>query len=222
MQELIETFNNLKPSIPYILNGVWVTLQIAFFSALFGFILGIILAIFKISKYKVLSGFAHFYTSIFRGTPLIMQLSLVYLALPQLFHFDIEPLTAAILTFSLNSAAYMSEIIRSGLNAVDKGQYEAAKALGVPYNKFMLHIILPQAIKNILPALMNEFITLTKESAIVSTIAVTDLMRRSEIVAANMYTYFPPMIVAFIVYYCLTMILTFIGSLLERRLGRSD
>ncbi|MFT8709701.1 MAG: amino acid ABC transporter permease [Sporolactobacillus sp.] len=223
MEQLFTGFKQIAPSIPYIINGVWVTLGIALGASIVGFILGILLSLCKIGKIRILAGFARGYTSIFRGTPLIMQLSLAYFAIPQVLGIsDVNATLVAIITFGMNSGAYMSEIIRSGINAVDRGQFEAAGSLGVGYWSMMKDIILPQAVKNILPAMMNEFITLTKDSAIVSTIAVTDLMRRSQIVSAQYYTYFPPLFIAFILYYIIVMILTFIGERIERRLGRSD
>ncbi|MDN3955334.1 amino acid ABC transporter permease [Sporolactobacillus laevolacticus] len=223
MNELINGFKQIAPSIPYIINGVWVSLGIALGASILGFIGGILLSLCKIGKVRVLSVFARAYTSVFRGTPLILQLAIAYFGIPQLFQMgDVNATTCAILTFGLNSAAYMSEIIRSGINAVDKGQFEASEALGVPYWLAMKDIILPQAIKNILPAMMNEFITLTKDSAIVSTITVTDLMRRSQIVAAQYYLYFPPMLVSLIMYYIIVLLLTYLGGRLERRMRRSD
>ncbi|WP_100486122.1 amino acid ABC transporter permease [Sporolactobacillus pectinivorans] len=223
LTSLLNGFKTIAPSIPYIINGIWVTLGIALVAAIIGFVLGTLLSLCKIGHIKVLNGFARGYTSLFRGTPLIMQLALAYFAIPQLLGLsNVNAFLCAVLTFGLNSGAYMSEIIRSGINAVDKGQFEAASALGVRYWPMMKDIILPQAIKNILPAMMNEFITLTKDSAIVSTISVTDLMRRSQIVSANYFLYFPPMFVAFILYYIVVMILTFLGGWLERRLNRSD
>ncbi|MDY7221983.1 amino acid ABC transporter permease [Halalkalibacterium halodurans] len=214
-------FSRIQPFMPFMLEGVWVTLQFVSVSLLFGLVLGIVLAIFKISKYRLFRWFADFYTSIFRGTPLILQLLMIYLALPQ-FGVDISQFQAAFLAFGLNSAAYVSEIIRAGIQAVDKGQREAAEALGIPYRPMMLRIILPQAMRNILPALFNEFINLTKESAIVSVIGVTDLMRRAQITSAETYLYFEPLLFVGLIYYVLVMGLTVIGRLLERRLKRSD
>lgn len=215
-------FTQIVPSIPFMLKGIWVTLQFVSVAVILGFILGTILSVFKIGKFRVLRWFADAYTSIFRGTPLILQLFLIYHATPQLAGIDISAYTAGVLTFALNSAAYISEIIRAGIQAVDKGQKEAAEALGVPYTPMLLNIILPQAIKNILPALVNEFITLTKESAIISTIGVMDIMRRSQIVSAEKFIAFEPLIFAAVIYYILVMGLTLLGRLLERRLRRSD
>ncbi|WP_174734205.1 amino acid ABC transporter permease [Mesobacillus harenae] len=215
-------FTSILPSLPYILKGIGITLQIVLLAGLLGFALGIIIALFKISSVKLLKWFSDAYTSIFRGTPLILQLALIYYGSPQIFGFQIEPFAAAVLSFSLNSGAYISEIIRAGILAVDKGQREAAMALGIPYKRMMWDIILPQAMKNILPALMNEFITLTKESAIVSTIAITDIMRRAYIVGGHQYRFFEPLIFAGLIYYVLVMTLTLIGKAVERRMRRSD
>jgi arginine/lysine/histidine transport system permease protein len=215
-------FAQFIPSMPYILKGIFVTLKIVILAGIIGFILGIILSLFKISKYKFLGWLADAYTSIFRGTPLVLQLMLIYYGSPQLIGYQIEPYTAAILSFALNSGAYISEIIRAGIQAIDKGQQEASMALGVPYSKMMWDIILPQALKNILPALMNEFITLTKESAIVTTIGVMDIMRRSYQVGAENYSFFEPLLIAGLIYYLMVVTLTFLGKVVERRMRRSD
>ncbi len=215
-------FNKIAPSIPFIIQGILVTLQFTAISAFFGFIWGTILSLFKISIFKPLGWFANAYTSIFRGTPLLLQIALVYYATPQLTGYDIPALLAGVITFTLNSGAYISETIRGGILAVDKGQREAALSLGVPYQPMMKDIILPQAIKNILPALVNESIALLKDSALVSTIGVADLLRRAQIVGAEKFIYFEPLIFAGVVYYLLVMSLTWGGYALERRLQRSS
>jgi len=204
------------------LEGIWVTLKFVFFAIILGAILGTILALFKIGSIKPLRWFADAYTSIFRGTPLILQLMIIYYSIPQLTGYDISPFLSAILAFGLNSSAYISEIIRAGIQAVDKGQMEAAQALGIPYRAMMKDIILPQALKNILPALMNEFITLTKESAIVSTIGYLDLMRRAQVVGSDLFRNFEPLLFVGLIYWCLVMGLTVLGRLFERRLKLSD
>lgn len=214
-------FAKLGPSIPYIIEGIFTTLKFTIISALLGFIWGTILSLFKISTVKPLLWFANAYTSIFRGTPLLLQIALVYYATPQLTGYDIPALLAGVITFTLNSGAYISETIRGGILAVDRGQREAALSLGVPYKPMMIDVILPQAIKNILPALVNESIALLKDSALVSTIGVADLLRRAQIVGAEKYIYFEPLLFAGIVYYLMVMILTWSGYALERRLQRS-
>ena len=183
---------------------------------------GIILSLFKISKIKLLGWLADAYTSIFRGTPLVLQLMIIYFGSPQVLGYQIEPFTAAVISFGLNSTAYISEIIRGGILAIDKGQSEAAMALGVPYRPMMINIILPQALKNILPSLMNEFITLTKESAIVTTIGVMDIMRRAYQVGADKFRFIEPLLLAGVIYYVMVMILTLIGKAVERRLRKGD
>lgn len=215
-------FSQIVPYIPFMLEGIWVTLKFVFFAIILGSILGTLLALFKIGSAKPLRWFADAYTSIFRGTPLILQLMIIYYSIPQLTGYDISPFLSAILAFGLNSSAYISEIIRAGIQAVDKGQMEAAQALGVPYRAMMKDIILPQALKNILPALMNEFITLTKESAIVSTIGYLDLMRRAQVVGADLFRNFEPLLFVGVIYWCLVMGLTMIGRVFERRLKQSD
>lgn len=215
-------FGQIIPSMRFIFEGIWVTLRFTLLSALFGFTLGTLLSLLKISNIKPLRWFAEFYTSIFRGTPLILQLALVYFATPQLIDYKISPIEAGVLTFSLNSAAYSSETIRAGIMAVDKGQREASMSLGVAYKPMMLDIILPQAFKNILPALVNESIALLKDSALVSTIGVLDLMRRAQVVAGQTFLYFEPLIVVGVIYYVMVMGLTQAAQVLEQRMRRSD
>jgi arginine/lysine/histidine transport system permease protein len=215
-------FTQIAPSIPYILKGLGITLQIVLAAAILGFTLGIILTLCKIGKFRLLRWFADAYTSVFRGTPMVLQLLIIYYGLPQLIGFEITAFPAAVIAFGMNSAAYISEIIRAGILAVDKGQSEASLALGIPYRPMMKDIILPQAMKNILPALMNEFITLTKESAVVTVIGAMDVMRRAYIVGGQTYRYFEPLLIAGIIYYILVMVLTILGKAIERRMRKSD
>ncbi|WP_028608421.1 ABC transporter substrate-binding protein/permease [Paenibacillus harenae] len=215
-------FSVLKGYIPFILKGVYVTLLFTLVSALFGLVWGSILSLFKISGIKPLEWFATAYTSVFRGTPLLVQLTLIYYATPQLIHYEIPALMAAGLTFGLNSAAYLSETIRGGIMAVDKGQREAAIALGVPYRKMMVRIIFPQALRTILPALVNECVALLKESSLVSVIGVTELMRRADVVRSDTFRSFEVLLFVAAIYYVLVLILTSFARMLERRLRRSD
>jgi arginine/lysine/histidine transport system permease protein len=215
-------FSRIQPSIPYILGGLVVTLRFTLLSALFGFVWGTILALFKISSFKPLQWFGVAYTSVFRGTPLILQLALIYYATPQVTGYRISAIEAGVITFSLNSAAYISETIRAGIQAVDKGQREASISLGVPYRLMMVDVILPQAFKNILPALVNESIALLKESALVSTIGAADLLRRANIVGAEKFIYFEPLMFVAVIYYVLVIGLTIASQSLERRMRLSD
>jgi polar amino acid transport system substrate-binding protein len=215
-------FGRILPNIPFILEGILVTLQFTALSTILGFLWGTVLSLLKISNITPLIWFSNVYTSIFRGTPLLVQLSLIYYATPQLTGYDISPLVAGVFTFSLNSGAYISETIRGGILAVDRGQGEAAKSLGVPYATMMWDVILPQAVKNILPALANESINLLKDSTLVSVIGVTDILRRSQIVAAEKFIYFEPILIAALIYYVIVMGLTTGAYALERKLQRSS
>ncbi len=219
----------IKDWIPYLSKGLWVTLLIAFIAAIFGTMIGIILVL--MSKNKYLKKLALAYIDIFRGTPVLLQISIIYLALPQvvnevlngLFGLDVEfqiaGLVAAFVTFSLNSGAYISEIIRSGINSVDPGELEAAKALGISKYHMYKDIILPIAFRNSFPALMNEFITLVKESSIVSILGIQDLMRRQQIVSSQIYRYFEPLIIVGIIYYIVIKILSVIARKVEVKLA---
>ena len=193
------------------------TLKFTVFSLICGLPLGVLLALCKLSESRLLKLGGQFYTSVFRGTPLLVQLGLFYFAVPQLTGHSFSAFEAGVLTFSLNSAAYSSEIIRAGIQAIDKGQWEAGQLLGLTYFQILWGIIFPQAIRNILPALVNELIDLLKESTLVSTIGEADLLRRAQIVAAENYTYFEPLLLAAVGYYGLVMGISFIAKQLEKR-----
>ena len=221
-------YESISPWIPYLSEGLGYTLLIALLASLFGVAIGIVLTL--MSEHKHLRKISYFYIDIFRGTPVLLQLSMIYFAFPKLIEEFINSIfnsnvditltafAAAIITFSLNSGAYISEIIRSGINSVTKGEIEAAKALGVSKFHIYKDIILPIAFKNSFPALMNEFITLVKESSIVSIIGLQDLMRRQQIVTSQTYMYFEPLIVIGIIYYVVIKILTIVGRNVEKRL----
>jgi len=212
--------------IPYILRGLEYTLIIALFAAIFGVIIGIYINL--TNKTNILKSLNNIYIDIFRGTPIILQLSIIYYVLPLLVNqlvfyvfgyslgFNISQLSAAILTFSLNSGAYISEVIRSGINSVDIGEIEAAESLGISKFKIYKDIVLPIALKNSLPALNNELITLIKESSIVSIIGLADLMRRQQIVSSQTYMYFEPLLIVGVIYYILTKTLSILGKKLEK------
>lgn len=211
-------FEAIIPSLPFILAGVGVTLKFTLVSLICGLPLGIGLALAKISKRNFLRLFARGYTSIFRGTPLLVQLLIIFFATPQLTGYAITAFEAGVLTFSLNSAAYSSEIIRAGIQAIDQGQWEAAQVLGLSYRQTLTFVIMPQAVRNILPSLVNEIVDLLKESALVSVIGEADLLRRAQVVAAEKYLYFEPLIVAAIAYYIMVMVISTLARYLERKL----
>ena len=204
-------------SVLYIVKGIPVTLEYTFLSFLFGLCLGTIFSLIKLSKNKWLSYFVSMYISIFRGTPILVQLTIVYFVTPRL-GYRISIFEAGIIAFSLNSAAYITEIIRAGILSIDKGQFESARALGVPYFYMMKDIILPQAIRNILPALVNEIISLLKETAIISFIGGKDIMKRADAIATEQYDYLVPLLIAAACYYLLVMILSNIARFVEKKM----
>ncbi len=207
------------PHFYFIIQGVFVTLKYSVVAVCLGMVIGTALAICKISQVKALRLFARGYTSVFRGTPLLIQLTIVYFGLPGLLGIKLSIFTAGVLAFSFNSGAYVSEIIRSGINSVDKGQVEAAKALGITPILRMKDIIIPQAFRSILPALVNELINLVKESALISVIGEMDLMRRAQVVSAETYMFFTPMLTAAAAYYVLVLVISSFALLLEKRLS---
>ena len=207
---------------PFLYHGALTTLKITAMAAVLGFILGVLLSLIKISKCKPLVWFGNFYTSIFRGTPLLVQLCIVHFGLPQLTGMTLTTMQSGVLTFSLNSAAYISEIFRGGINAIDRGQYEAAMSLGVGYRDMMKDIILPQTMKAVLPPVANEAITLVKDTALASTIGtVIDLMRSTS-TTVNRLTDMTPFVVAALIYLIMTGVLTFGTGKLEKYFKKYD
>ena len=212
----------LEPYFPLLAASIWITLKFTFFSTILGFLGGFILALITLSKNKFFVFMAKAYISVFRGTPLLVQLMLIYFATPQLTNYTITALEAGVLSFGLNSAAYISEALRGGILAVDKGQWEGAMSLGVPKHRFLLDIIFPQAIKNALPSLVNESIMLLKDSSLVSVIGGADTLRWADLIQAKTFRAFEAFIVAAAVYYVLVMALNYLGSILEKKVRVSD
>lgn len=218
-------YDKIRPWIPYLSKGIGITLLIALVSAIGGLVLGTLLVLMK--KNKVAGKVAGVYIDLFRGTPLLLQLSIIYFAVPQVLRaifnegfgmnldFGLPAIYAAFITFGLNSAAYISEVIRSGINSVDEGEIEAARALGISKFHMYKDIILPIAFKNSFPALMNEFITLIKETSIVSILGIEDLFRRQQIITSQTYLYFEALIIIGIIYYIVIKIFTYIGKKVE-------
>ncbi|MGI6586986.1 MAG: amino acid ABC transporter permease [Gracilibacteraceae bacterium] len=215
-------FSYLQKYYGFFLNGTMITLLISFFGVIFGVLLGVVFALMKLSKNIILKSFSAAYIEIIRGTPIMVQMFIVYYGLPRLIRMDFEDLTLGIIAVSLNSAAYVAEIIRAGILSIDKGQMEAARSLGMSHKLAMTNIIIPQAFKNILPALGNEFITLIKESAIVSIIGIHDLMYNTDTVRGNTFRPFSPLVVAAAIYFTITFSLSKLLGIMERRLRAGD
>ncbi|HDG5360395.1 TPA: ABC transporter permease subunit [Staphylococcus aureus] len=206
----------------FFLKGIKITILISLIGVALGSILGAFVALMKLSKIKIISWIASIYIEILRGTPMLVQVFIVFFGITAALGLDISALVCGTIALVINSSAYIAEIIRAGINAVDKGQMEAARSLGLNYRQMMKSVIMPQAIKNILPALGNEFVTLIKESSIVSTIGVGEIMFNAQVVQGISFDPFTPLLVAAALYFVLTFVLTRIMNMIEGRLNASD
>lgn len=218
-----------KQGYKMMLDGLKSTLIISLLAVVIGVVLGAVLAVFKVIPRKnifakILNGIASVYITIIRGTPVMVQLLLGYFVIfAQSFRGNPnKALIISILIFGINSSAYVAEIIRGGILSIDKGQMEAGRSLGLSYSTTMFKIILPQAIKNILPSLGNEFIVMLKETSVASFVTVFDLTRATQAIVSNNYTAFVPYITLAAVYLILVLFATFLLNLLEKRLRKSD
>lgn len=203
-----------------LVRGLGTTLFISALAIVIGTVIGCIMALFKISRFKVLKGIATVYTTIIRGIPLATQLMIFAFIVFSKAGFN--NLTIAIIGFGINSGAYVTEIFRAGIQGVDIGQSEAGRSLGLTKSQTMIKIVLPQAIKSVLPTYTNEFIALIKETSIASFIAVTDLNKAGDMIRNATYNAWIPLITVAAIYLILTYGLTKLFSILERRLARSD
>ncbi|HEJ6763306.1 TPA: ABC transporter permease subunit [Staphylococcus aureus] len=206
----------------FFLKVIKITILISLIGVALGSILGAFVALMKLSKIKIISWIASIYIEILRGTPMLVQVFIVFFGITAALGLDISALVCGTIALVINSSAYIAEIIRAGINAVDKGQMEAARSLGLNYRQTMKSVIMPQAIKNILPALGNEFVTLIKESSIVSTIGVGEIMFNAQVVQGISFDPFTPLLVAAALYFVLTFVLTRIMNMIEGRLNASD
>lgn len=202
-------------------SGLLVTLEVTGAALVLAFALGAFIAVLKVLPCRPLRAVLDFYTSIFRGVPLIVLLFIAYFATPQLTGYKISMFTASVLTLGLNGSATVSETLRGGIEGVDRGQYDAARALGLSYTTMMARIIIPQALRSVVPALMNEVITVLKSSSLVATIGLMDMMRAAQSVQALTYRAFEPFLVVAVVYYLIVMALVAVGKRLERQLRES-
>ena len=209
----------------YIWNGLGVTLKIAVFAVIFGILIGALVAIVrsahdKTGSFKVLNWFCKLYTTVIRGTPMVLQLLIMYFVV--FATVGVSKVFVAIVAFSLNSGAYVSEIFRSGIMSVDSGQEEAGRSLGLSYGQTMWYIIIPQAFKNVLPALANEFITLLKETSVSGYIALADLTKGGDIIRSQTYDAFMPLVGVAVVYLIMVCLLSAGVTKLEGRLRSSE
>jgi len=209
----------------FLTNGLWVTLQVTLFAVLIGIAIGFVIAVIrstydKTGKLKILNFFSKVYLTIIRGTPVVVQLLIFFYII--FTSPNASKIFVAVLAFGINSGAYVAEIIRSGIMSIDKGQFEAGRSLGLNYLQTMKSIIIPQAFKNVLPALSNEFIVLLKETSICGYIGLADLTRGGDTIRATTFEPYMPILAVALIYLVIVMILTALISKLERRLSRSD
>ena len=208
----------------YITDGLKITLLVTVFAVLIG-VLGFLIAIVrtthdKTGKLKILNAICKVYLTVIRGTPVVVQLMIIYFII--FGSVDISKVVVAIVAFGINSGAYVAEIFRSGIMSIDNGQFEAGRSLGFNYAQTMMYIVMPQAFKNVLPTLCNEFISLLKETSVSGYIALQDLTKGGDIIRSRTYDAFMPLIAVALIYLAMVMIFTKLVSLLERRLRNSD
>ncbi|MBD5544393.1 MAG: amino acid ABC transporter permease [Lachnospiraceae bacterium] len=209
----------------YLVEGLGNTLLITFFAVIFGVLLGFLIAVVrsthdKTGRMKFLNALCKFYLAVIRGTPAMLQLLIWFYVI--LVATPLPKVMVAMIAFGINSGAYVAEIVRSGIMSIDNGQFEAGRSLGFSYRQTMIYIILPQAFKNVLPALANEFIVLLKETSVCGYIGIMDLTRGSDIIRSRTYEAFLPLIAAGLIYLIIVMLLTGLVGRLERRLRTSD
>lgn len=210
-------FELIQRALPILLMGAGVTIEITAFSVAIGFFIGLLVGIARISQFKILRIMAAVYADCIRGTPLLVQIFLIYFALPMAIGQRVEPFIAAVAACGINSGAYVSEIFRAGIQAIDVGQMEAGRSLGLTWWQTMRFIILPQAFKNILPPLGNEFIAMLKDSSLVSVIGFEELTRRGQLIIAQTYGSFEIWMTVAVLYLIMTMAISRIVAFLEKR-----
>ncbi|MDY0234810.1 MAG: amino acid ABC transporter permease [Gudongella sp.] len=220
---MIDTILQLWAKYDYVyINGLVGTLWLAAITVLFATVIGTVIAIMKLSKIWIFDKITSLYIGILRGTPILLQLYFFWLLLPKVSVFDLSDTACIVIALIINASAYVAEVIRAGIQAVDKGQTEAAKSLGLSNTNMMRKIILPQAVKNILPALGNEYITMVKQTSLASVFFVQELMTSYRTVQSATFLAIPSLIIVGIIYLLLTTVLTKGLSIFERRLQRND
>lgn len=210
-------FELMANSFPLLLAGAAITVEITAMSVTFGLLIGCMIGIARLCSIKLLRYFANVYVDFIRGTPLLVQIFLVYFALPNIIGSRVDPFVAAISACSINSGAYVAEIFRAGIQSIDKGQMEAGRSLGMTWAQTMRYIIMPQAFKRIIPPLGNEFIAMLKDSSLVSVIGFEELTRRGQLIIARTYASFEIWMAVAIIYLIMTFAVARFTGYLERR-----
>ena len=215
-------FSLIWNSLPLLLAGAGVTIEITAIAVGLGFIFGLITSVCRLTGVKIVQVIAVCYVNIIRGTPMLVQIFLIYFALPMVIGERINPFVAAVAACSINSGAYVSEIFRAGIQSVDKGQMEAGRSLGLSWMQTMRYVILPQAFKHVIPPLGNEFISMTKETSLVSVIGFEELTRRGQLIIAKTYGSFEIWLTVAAIYLVMTLTIARLVSYLERRFATDD
>lgn len=223
MQAILTSQNLL-----FLLKGAAYSLLLALGAIVIGCAIGVLVSICKLSKSKILNAIGFCYVELFRGTPMLLQILFFYLGVPVLYQritgdrLSVNPYIVGLIALSFNSGAYQTELIRSGIQGVDKGQWEACEVLGISNNVMMKEIILPQAFKRIIPPLVSEFITLIKDSSLISNIGALELLYSAQVLGKQYYNYLDPLIIAGIMYLIMTVFISWLSRKVERRLAESD
>lgn len=207
---------------PVYLSGLWGTLWISAVTVLFGVLLGVLVALMRMSRFKLLRGISKAYIEVLRGTPILLQLYFFWIGLPKLVPFELSDTQCIVAALAVNASAFISEIIRAGIGAVDKGQWEAARSIGLSESHVMTHVIFPQAVKNILPALCNEFISTVKGTSLASVFFVGELMTSFKTVQSATFLALQSLTIVGVIYFVLNFVLSRLLGVLERRLTVSD
>ena len=215
-------FEIIEQSLPLLLAGAGITIEITALSVGFGMAIGVIVSLIRLSGIKPLRILGNIYVDFLRGTPLLVQIFLVYFALPALIHHRVDAFVAAIAACSINSGAYVAEVFRGGIESIDKGQMEAGRSLGMTWWQTMRYIILPQAFKRIIPPLGNEFIAMLKDSSLVSVIGFEDLTRRGQLIIARTYASFEIWLTVAVLYLIMTLAVARFVGLLERLFKKDE
>ncbi|KGA61298.1 cystine ABC transporter permease [Yersinia pseudotuberculosis] len=216
-----ESMQLVLDSAPFLLKGAWLTLQLSLGGMFLGLLLGFMLAMMRLSHFWPFSLISRFYVSIFRGTPLIAQLFMIYYGLPQ-FGIELDPMPAALIGLSLNTAAYTSETLRAAISSIEKGQWEAAASIGMTRWQALYRVILPQAGRTALPSLGNSFIGLVKDTSLAATIQVPELFRQAQLITSRTMEVFTMYLAASLIYWIMATLLSALQNRLEAHVNRQD
>ncbi len=215
-------------NISYLLVGAGISIFIAFGAMIIGITLGVVVAPMRISKNKFLRSIAYVYIEFIRGTPMVLQILIIYLGMPVLYtnifggRIDLDPILVGVIAIGINSGAYSAELIRSGIESIDSGQWEAGKSLGLNYRQTMRFIILPQVFRRVIPPFVSEFIMLIKDSSLIFTIGGFELLGRAKVIGARNYDYIGPLVMAACIYLIMTTTISYFARKVERRYAVND